>query len=408
MISQVHPPEFQMVPTSIHHASPGVRVPSPDLPAGQVTALGHLTIPRGLHVNPHETCVSNGPHSSGIRAAGDGISYDFNFTPKNVNIHSGSLKQDVTKRHRLYRLAGQLAQAREGFAVAPGPCLSGSPPLLMAAARAGLVPQCPCRGAWVESAECHTRLQVRHSAVASCGRAGRCSCLAPDSTVICTLRSIPAGCRRHNRAWPIYVPVGESSTRHSSVCIRGVHLNGYAFGMCWQEGDQPPVEGAQSPQGHDLTKELGRLVIELQGGRDCFDAEECRHLLGGLRPSQTDFVCLKPKCLGCSWLWLRFGRPRRGRLLDHCGLASAIETKTAAHLPVEFSVAEWDALHVIQGSSPRPLHPGAGLLLRAVQTHDALDVPHRLERSRSCGCTCVHGQRLCSETPAHGRKGGSG
>ena len=45
----------------------------------------------------------------------------------------------LTKRHRLYRLAGQLAQAREGFAVAPGPCLSGSPPLLMAAARAGLV-----------------------------------------------------------------------------------------------------------------------------------------------------------------------------------------------------------------------------------------------------------------------------
>ena len=47
----------------------------------------------------------------------------------------------LTKRHRLYRLAGQLAQAREGFAVAPGPCLSGSPPLLMAAARAGLVSQ---------------------------------------------------------------------------------------------------------------------------------------------------------------------------------------------------------------------------------------------------------------------------
>ena len=47
----------------------------------------------------------------------------------------------LTKRHRLYRLAGQLAQAREGFAVAPGPCPSGSPPLLMAAARAGLVSQ---------------------------------------------------------------------------------------------------------------------------------------------------------------------------------------------------------------------------------------------------------------------------
>ena len=47
----------------------------------------------------------------------------------------------LTKRHRLYRLAGQLAQAREGFAVAPGPCLSGSPPLLMAAARAGRVSQ---------------------------------------------------------------------------------------------------------------------------------------------------------------------------------------------------------------------------------------------------------------------------
>ena len=47
----------------------------------------------------------------------------------------------LTKRHRLYRLARQLAQAREGFAVAPGPCPSGSPPLLMTAARAGLVSQ---------------------------------------------------------------------------------------------------------------------------------------------------------------------------------------------------------------------------------------------------------------------------
>ena len=47
----------------------------------------------------------------------------------------------LTKRHRLYRLAGQFPQAREGFAVAPGPCPSGSPPLLMAAARAGLVKQ---------------------------------------------------------------------------------------------------------------------------------------------------------------------------------------------------------------------------------------------------------------------------
>ena len=48
----------------------------------------------------------------------------------------------LTKRHRLYRLARQLAQAREGFTVAPGPCPSGSPLLLMAAARTGLVSQC--------------------------------------------------------------------------------------------------------------------------------------------------------------------------------------------------------------------------------------------------------------------------
>ena len=47
----------------------------------------------------------------------------------------------LTKRHRLYRLARQSAQAREGFAVAPGPYPSGPPPLLMAAVRAGLVSQ---------------------------------------------------------------------------------------------------------------------------------------------------------------------------------------------------------------------------------------------------------------------------
>ena len=47
----------------------------------------------------------------------------------------------LTKRHRLYRLARQCSPAREGFAVAPGPCPSGSPPLLMAAARAELVSQ---------------------------------------------------------------------------------------------------------------------------------------------------------------------------------------------------------------------------------------------------------------------------
>ena len=47
----------------------------------------------------------------------------------------------LTKRHRLFRLAQQCSLAREGFAAAHGPCPSGSPPLLMAAARAGLVSQ---------------------------------------------------------------------------------------------------------------------------------------------------------------------------------------------------------------------------------------------------------------------------
>ena len=47
----------------------------------------------------------------------------------------------LTKRSCVRRLARQCSPAREGFAVAQGPCPSGSPPLLMAPVRAGLASQ---------------------------------------------------------------------------------------------------------------------------------------------------------------------------------------------------------------------------------------------------------------------------
>ena len=53
--------------------------------------------------------------------------------------NASRLGRMLTKRHRAWRLARQCSPAREGFAVAHGPCPGGSPPLLMAAARAELV-----------------------------------------------------------------------------------------------------------------------------------------------------------------------------------------------------------------------------------------------------------------------------
>jgi hypothetical protein len=126
-----------------------------------------------------------------------------------------------------------------------------------------------------------------------------------------------------------------------------LHLNGYAYGVCWQEGEKPPVKGADAPKGRDLTGTLPQLVLQLHNGHNCFDADEIRQLVGDLRLCHLDFICLHPKTFGCTWKWLRFGRKRKGRPLEHRGLTSLIEDKIAARLPIEFSQSQWDALHLM-------------------------------------------------------------
>ena len=70
----------------------------------------------------------------------------------------------LTKRHRLWRLARQCSPAREGFAVAHGPCPSSCAPLLMAAARAELVSLCGSdMSGWRFKTAVHVRHDVRPS-----------------------------------------------------------------------------------------------------------------------------------------------------------------------------------------------------------------------------------------------------